>query len=66
MLYFRRAKASSDYSDGKSTLSDGVKGTTASKLPLSRFSEIAIATNDFFNENKLGEGGFGLVYKVDS
>ena len=25
---------------------------------------IAIATNNFSSNNKLGEGGFGLVYKV--
>jgi len=25
---------------------------------------IATATDNFFNANKIGEGGFGLVYKV--
>lgn len=29
-----------------------------------RLSEIVVATNDFSDENKLGEGGFGSVYKV--
>ena len=28
------------------------------------FSELKIATNDFDPTNKLGEGGFGPVYKV--
>ncbi|EFH52300.1 predicted protein, partial [Arabidopsis lyrata subsp. lyrata] len=28
-----------------------------------RLSEIVVATNDFSDENKLGEGGFGSVYK---
>lgn len=28
------------------------------------FETIKIATNDFSSENKLGQGGFGAVYKV--
>ena len=28
------------------------------------FDSIKIATNDFASENKLGQGGFGAVYKV--
>lgn len=28
------------------------------------FESIAMATNNFADENKLGEGGFGPVYKV--
>lgn len=28
------------------------------------FVSIAMATNNFADENKLGEGGFGPVYKV--
>lgn len=33
-------------------------------LPLLDFSIIAIATSKFSEENKIGEGGFGPVYKV--
>lgn len=33
-------------------------------LPLVEFEEIARATNNFSLNNKLGEGGFGPVYKV--
>lgn len=33
-------------------------------LPLLSFDCIATATNNFSDENKLGEGGFGPVYKV--
>ncbi|KAJ4835466.1 hypothetical protein Tsubulata_032370, partial [Turnera subulata] len=33
------------------------------ELPLFDFGTIAIATNKFANDNKLGEGGFGVVYK---
>ncbi|GKA72992.1 putative receptor-like protein kinase [Tanacetum coccineum] len=29
------------------------------------FSLVKVATNDFSEENKLGKGGFGAVYKMD-
>ena len=28
------------------------------------YNELRIATHDFHPDNKLGEGGFGVVYKV--
>lgn len=34
------------------------------ELPLFNFSTIAKATANFSLENKIGEGGFGQVYKV--
>jgi hypothetical protein len=34
------------------------------ELPLFDFSTLACATNNFSTDNKLGEGGFGTVYKV--
>lgn len=34
------------------------------ELPLFDFSTIAIATENFSDQNKLGQGGFGCVYKV--
>ena len=33
-------------------------------MQLFSFKSLAIATNDFSMENKLGEGGFKPVYKV--
>lgn len=33
------------------------------ELPLFKFKTLAIATNDFQDSNKLGQGGFGPVYK---
>ncbi|KAG6778621.1 hypothetical protein POTOM_014959 [Populus tomentosa] len=40
------------------------EGTTSSDLPLFDLSVIAAATNNFSGANKLGEGGFGSVYKI--
>ncbi|KAF8090777.1 hypothetical protein N665_0467s0006 [Sinapis alba] len=37
--------------------------TEALELPLMDFEAIAITTNNFSNTNKLGKGGFGIVYK---
>jgi len=34
------------------------------ELPLFDIASITRATNHFSNRNKLGEGGFGPVYKV--
>ena len=36
----------------------------SSDLPSFHLSVIVAATNNFSNANKLGEGGFGAVYKV--
>lgn len=36
------------------------------ELPLFDFATISKATNHFSIHNKLGEGGFGLVYKVNN
>ncbi|KAH0941512.1 LOW QUALITY PROTEIN: hypothetical protein HID58_001149 [Brassica napus] len=33
------------------------------ELPLMDFEAVAIATDNFTNANKLGQGGFGIVYK---
>lgn len=34
------------------------------ELPFYSFNAISVATNNFSEENKLGQGGFGPVYKV--
>ncbi|XP_010434187.1 PREDICTED: receptor-like serine/threonine-protein kinase SD1-8 [Camelina sativa] len=39
------------------------KNTDDLELPLMEFDEVAMATNNFSNENKLGKGVFGIVYK---
>jgi hypothetical protein len=37
-----------------------------SEFPVFDFDQILLATNNFSEENKLGQGGFGAVCKVDS
>ena len=54
-----------------STVHDKVKkqnkdGQASHELQLFSFESISVATNNFSTENKLGEGGFGPVYKVNS
>ena len=44
----------------------GEKNTDELELPLFDFSTIAKATDNFCDENKIGEGGFGCVHKVNS
>lgn len=39
-------------------------GSDASHLQVFKFANIKGATNNFSSANKLGEGGFGPVYKV--
>lgn len=34
-------------------------------FPLFDYRTMAVATNNFSDENKLGQGGFGCVYKVN-
>ncbi|XP_024012432.1 receptor-like serine/threonine-protein kinase SD1-7 isoform X2 [Eutrema salsugineum] len=39
------------------------KKTDDVELPLIEFEAVAVATNNFSNSKKLGQGGFGIVYK---
>ena len=43
---------------------DDVETRTHPNLPFFNFRTIMAATNNFAPENKIGQGGFGSVYKV--
>ncbi|THG21161.1 hypothetical protein TEA_009055 [Camellia sinensis var. sinensis] len=45
------------------TFEDNLNQVKLEKLPLFKFEKLAIATDEFHETNKLGQGGFGLVYK---
>ncbi|XP_058073101.1 G-type lectin S-receptor-like serine/threonine-protein kinase At1g11330 [Magnolia sinica] len=45
------------------TLRNGIKQVNGLELPIFEFRKIAFATNSFSDANKIGEGGFGPVYK---
>ena len=54
-----------NHSQGQSESSTGnQKQIKLDELPLFDFRKVEIATNNFDTANKLGQGGFGPVYKV--
>ncbi|XP_071733755.1 G-type lectin S-receptor-like serine/threonine-protein kinase At1g67520 [Rutidosis leptorrhynchoides] len=58
--YFLELTASESFKDIHQLENNGGKGND---LLLFSFASIMTATNDFADENKLGQGGFGPVYK---
>ena len=45
-------------------LGDNLNQVKVQELPLFDFVKLASATNNFHEYNKLGQGGFGPVYRV--
>ena len=45
-------------------LGDNLNQVKVQELPLFDFVKLASATNNFHESNKLGQGGFGPVYRV--
>ncbi|XP_031264656.1 G-type lectin S-receptor-like serine/threonine-protein kinase B120 isoform X1 [Pistacia vera] len=58
----RNEEFSTDLSGPADILMD-VTQVNGADLPMFNFNTIAIATNNFSDENKLGQGGFGPVYQ---
>ena len=57
------ARPTTVYEKGHKQNKDGLANHD---LQIFSFESISVATSNFSSENKLGEGGFGLVYKVSS
>lgn len=47
------------------SLQDALGKYNLEELPLFNFETLESATDQFSNANKLGRGGFGIVYKVN-
>lgn len=61
----KRREYSTDFSGTDDLSVEGKHGSgTGTELEVFNFSRVAAATNNFSDENKLGQGGFGPVYKV--
>lgn len=52
------------FSDNKGEHIHELRPLTTQELPYMNLATILAATSNFAVENKLGEGGFGPVYKV--
>ncbi|RVW91458.1 G-type lectin S-receptor-like serine/threonine-protein kinase [Vitis vinifera] len=63
-FYVRMAASELGYMDHKSKEGENNEGQEHLDLPLFNLATLLNATNNFSDENKLGEGGFGPVYKV--
>ncbi|KAH9803049.1 G-type lectin S-receptor-like serine/threonine-protein kinase [Citrus sinensis] len=64
-LYIRMATSELGNNDGRTELGYNDRGNRKEEmeLPIFDWKSIANATDNFSEENKLGEGGFGPVYK---
>lgn len=54
-----------EVSDGSNEANEAEKHRDARDLNIFSFASVLEATNSFAQENKLGQGGFGPVYKVN-
>lgn len=63
-LKFTRNIDTVETSDTPREAFQGTKHLEPADLPIYDFDTILIATNNFSITNKLGQGGFGTVYKV--
>ena len=61
-----KSKEYSTELSGSIDVCGGIDGSQVNgpDLPLFSFNFVATSTDNFSEENKLGEGGFGPVYKV--
>jgi len=65
-IQVRKSQGYSTEISGSQEISRDQDLVKAQDLPMFNYNLVASATNFFSEENKLGEGGFGPVYKVCS
>ena len=63
ILLFHKGRAHAKILGGD-MLEDNIKEVKLHQLPIFKFEELATATENFKLSNKLGQGGFGPVYRV--
>ncbi|GMY37014.1 G-type lectin S-receptor-like serine/threonine-protein kinase At1g11330 isoform X1 [Fagus crenata] len=62
-MWVTKKKRATKSKSKESLLFDHLNDVKLHELPIFNLEELAIATNDFHMDNKLGQGGFGPVYK---
>ncbi|XP_058197242.1 G-type lectin S-receptor-like serine/threonine-protein kinase At1g11330 isoform X2 [Rhododendron vialii] len=62
LFKLEKRSLSPEYST-ETSFEDNMNQVKLEELPLFKFEKLAIATGNFDKNNKLGQGGFGLVYK---
>ncbi|KAB1199487.1 hypothetical protein CJ030_MR0G022780 [Morella rubra] len=62
MPLFNKSQEYQNFPDEKN-LGDNISQVKLEELPVFRLEELASATNNFHHSNKLGQGGFGPVYR---
>ncbi|KAK8312333.1 hypothetical protein V6Z11_D01G033300, partial [Gossypium hirsutum] len=62
-LYVNKKRKQIKHQFSSENIGENPVGVKLQQLPLFNFEELATATNNFHPEKKLGQGGFGPVYK---
>ena len=63
ILLFNREEAQKKF-PSENMLGDNLNQVQVQELPLFNFEKLTSAANNFHQSNKLGQGGFGPVYRV--
>ena len=63
ILLFNREEAHKKF-PSENMPGDNLNQVQVQELPLFNFEKLTSATNNFHQSNKLGQGGFGPVYRV--